>query len=191
MFTRLFQVSCLAVFVSLATFAASAQEVVHALTGTVTSIDPATGTITLKTDDGSEGLFKDLTSSGAPIQFSQLIRAETTPADSFKSKGDRVILFFDGMGDVRTAVALKDLGAGPFVESKGQVIEFNKSRHLIAIRNSSGQTETFLVGAGTVAESAFGAVQGERIEFSKGDQVRVTAAQSQGDKTARFIALAY
>ena len=46
--------------ISSVAIAATAQEVVHALTGTVRSIDPASKTITIFTDNGSEGLFKDL-----------------------------------------------------------------------------------------------------------------------------------
>ncbi len=40
-------------FVSAACSAICAQEIVHAVTGVVTSVDPADNTITIKTNDGS------------------------------------------------------------------------------------------------------------------------------------------
>ena len=48
-----FKVYLLVGYFFLATLAATAQEVVHALIGTVSSINPAAKTITVKTDDGS------------------------------------------------------------------------------------------------------------------------------------------
>jgi hypothetical protein len=38
-----------------------------------------------------------------------------------------------------------------------------------------------------VAEGAFGAVEGERFDPGKGDQVRVTAALANGKEEALFI----
>ena len=54
------QTCCFVGLFSIAAFAANAQEVVHALAGTVTSINSTDKTITIKTDDGSDGVFKDL-----------------------------------------------------------------------------------------------------------------------------------
>jgi hypothetical protein len=55
-------VSCLAFALCLgfSCRAALAQEVVHALTGTVSSVDPTSKTITMFLDSGSQGTFKDM-----------------------------------------------------------------------------------------------------------------------------------
>ena len=60
MFGRLGTFWLLAVYFSLCTITATAQEVVHALTGTVTSMSPGK-TIEVDADDGAEVDFKDLT----------------------------------------------------------------------------------------------------------------------------------
>jgi hypothetical protein len=77
---------------SLCTLAATAQEVVHALTGTVTSMN-AGKTIEVDTDDGSEVEFKDLTKSNIPLEFDKDLRAQAAPADSFNTKGTQVIVY--------------------------------------------------------------------------------------------------
>ncbi len=59
---------------SLATLSATAQEVVHALCGTVRSIDSSAKTITVSTDDGSEGLFRDFPRSNAKQDLLQSYR---------------------------------------------------------------------------------------------------------------------
>jgi glycerate kinase len=98
----------------LTTFSATAQEVVHALCGTVRSINSTAKTITVATDDGSEGLFQDFTKSNVSLDFDKKIRAEATTANAFTKNGVRVIVYYFGNSDERTAVALQDLGLRRF-----------------------------------------------------------------------------
>ena len=105
---------------SLSAFAANAQQVVHALAGTVTYINPTNKTIIISTDDGSEGLFKAMTSN-VSLDFAKELRADSTPADAFTKKGAHVIVYYFGDSDERTAVALQDLGGGPLKKISGTV----------------------------------------------------------------------
>ena len=134
MYAEIFsQVCWLVGFFSLAAFVANAQEVVHALAGTVTYINPTNKTIIINTDDGSEPLFKDMTASNASLDFAKDLRADSTPADTFTKKGAHVIVYYFGDGDERTAVALQDLGGGPLKKISGSVSKFNKHEHLLTI----------------------------------------------------------
>lgn len=170
-----------------ATFAANAQEVVHALCGTVSSINSTAKTITVSTDDGSEGLFKDLTKSNVSLDFDKKIRAAATTADSFTKNGVRVIVYYFGGGDVRTAIALDDLGTGPFEKNIGTVLKFNRHEHVLTVKNQSAVEESFHLSDKTVSETAFGAVAGYELDLEEGEQVRVTAAPLNGSETALFI----
>ncbi len=171
----------------LTTFAATAQEVVHALCGTVSSINSTAKTITVSTDDGSEGLFKDLTRSNVSLHFDKRIRAAATTADSFTKNGVRVIVYYFGDDDVRTAVALQDLGTGPFEKKIGTVVKFNRHEHELTIKDQSAGVESFHVSNKTVSETAFGAAAGDELNLEEGEQVRVTAAPLNGSETALFI----
>jgi hypothetical protein len=185
---RLFsQVCWLVGFFALAAFAANAQEVVHAVAGTVNSINPTEETITILTDDGSEGLFKALVKSNASIDFDRNIRADSIPASAFTKKGARVIVYYIGEGDVRTAVALQDLGGGPFQKISGSVDKFSRHQHLLTIKDATGTSESFRIDPKTVAETAVGVVDGERFGPEKGDKVRVTAILANGSEEALFI----
>jgi hypothetical protein len=181
------QVCCLVGVVSLAALAANAQEVVHALAGTVTSINPTQQTIIIKTDDGSEGLFKDLIKSNVSFDFDRNVRAAAIPASSFTNKGAHVIVYYFGGGDVRTAVALQELGAGPLQKVSGSVYKFNKHEHLLTIKDAAGTNESFRIDPKTVAETPWGAVEGEKFDPGKGDRVRVTAVLANGAEDALFI----
>jgi hypothetical protein len=172
---------------SLTSLAATAQQVVHALAGTVTSINPNAKTITVKTDDGSEGLFKDLINSKTSIQFDPNIRTDATAASDFKNSGVRVIVYYFGNGDVRTVVALRSLGSGPFTITTGTVAGLESGAHTISIKDKSGVVQAFTITSNTVVETGMGAREGFSFQPQKGDRVRVTAATVNGIATAQFI----
>src|SRR3954465_14138364 len=80
-----------------------AQEIVHALCGTVSSINPADKTITLFQDSGSPATFSIKSSSGTRIAFDKKIAEEVTAAKEFQKQGAYVILFYYGIQENRTA----------------------------------------------------------------------------------------
>jgi len=175
-------VACLS-FTTLAT----AQEVVHALVGTVTSINSLTKTISVNTDDGSDGLFKDMPATKTRIEFDRSIRTDSTAADEFQRSGARVIVYYYGNSDVRTVVALRSLGSGPFTTTIGSVVSFNGGHHTISIKDKSGAVTAFEIDADTVVEGETGAEAGSKFHPEKDDQVRLTSKVVNGVPTAVFI----
>lgn len=171
----------------LGSVSATAQEVVHALTGTVSSIDSLSKTIILFQDNGSQEQFKDKTSGKTRIVIDKKISFDATPADSFKNKGAYVIVFYYGDNDDRTAVALKNLGAGPFSSTVGNVVKYEPKAHSIAVKDNTGAVQTFKLTDQTVVESYMGATDGYRFQTQKGDQIRVVASTENGAPTALFV----
>ena len=172
---------------SLATAAAPAQQVVHALAGTISSINTAAKTITVITDDGSDGTFKDLTDPKTPLQFDKGLRAGSIPATAFKDQQGRVVVYYFGEGDARTAVALHNLGPGPFSVVNGTVDKFEKSARSFSIKTEAGTENSFKIIADTVADIGSGATEGLKFEADKGYQVRVVSANLNGVPTALFV----
>lgn len=164
----------------------TAQEVVHALTGTVTSIDASAKTISIYTDNRSEGVFEDMTNSNTPIEFDKDTRANATAVDSFKMKGAYVIVFHFGGGDVLTAVALRNLGAGPFSKDTGTIVKI-EGKNSIAVADESGTIKSFKLAKNTVAETVYGSVIGFKYQPHKGDKVRMTATVVNGNETALLV----
>jgi hypothetical protein len=177
-----------AICFSLVTSFANGQERVHAVSGTVTSINPKIGMIEINTDDGTSGHFKCVRLQGISIDFDKDVKAETTDADKFTATGAHVIVYFFGDGEVRTAVALRVLGNGPFESDKGTVVKVNRHDHLIIIKTRAGADESFRIDPKTVADTTTGVVEGFKLDFDKGDAVQVTATPAAGDKTALLIA---
>ena len=171
----------------LVTFPAQAQEVVHALCGTVRSINSTDKTITIVTDNGTSALFKEMTKPEVRLDFDKRIRAEAIAPDTSTNNGDHVIVYYFGSGDVQTAVALQDLGTGPFKETSGTVIKFDRRERLLTLKKNSGVEESFHLDPKTVAETPYGAMEGLELDAKDGDQVQVTASSVNGNEMALFI----
>ena len=181
---------CACAFTSCLGWAAAslpAQEVVHALTGTVSAINSVAKTMTVFQDNGAQGLFADASNPKVHFVFDKKIEAETTPAGTFDKQGAYAIVFYVGEADSRTAIAIKSLGEGPFKSTEGTVEKFDNRNHSISIEDKTGATQTFKIDDQTVAEGAFGAEEGFKFHADKGDQVRVVSSKTDGTPTALFL----
>jgi hypothetical protein len=167
---------------------ATAQQVVHALTGTVSSIDSVSKTISIYQDNGTQGEFSDATASKPRLAIDKKVSLDTTAADAFKKTGAYVVVLYYGGDHERTAVALKNLGSGPFTSATGTVVKFD-GKHSISVEDSSGSTEVFKITPDTIGEGYLGAVDGLKFQAQKGDKVRVVASKDDSGLTALFVRL--
>lgn len=164
----------------------AAQQVVHALTGTVSSINQAGKTIAVLQDVGGSGVFQNPANAKARVNLDKKIEAGTIAADAFKDNGAYVIVFYYGGSDDRTAVAFKNLGAGPFSSTVGTVKKFERGR-AVTVTDEAGKVQTFKVGAETVAEGYAGAMDGAKFSVGGGDKIRIVSSVVDGNPTALFI----
>ncbi len=179
---------CLALLLSLVASCrtALAQEVVHALTGTVSSIDASDKTITMFLDGGKQGIFKDMTNQKVSMSVDKKLLADSAAPDESRKQGAYVVVFYVGGSDTRGAVALRSLGSGPFTATTGTVAKFEPHRSL-SVQDETGAVQTFALGADTIAEGVSGAVSGLKFQADKGDHVRIVGATKNGTATALFV----
>jgi hypothetical protein len=177
----------LATCFSLAPSIAIAQQRVHALSGTLKTIYPKIQMTEIDTDDGSSGHFQWLKKSDGAIDFEKNVSADAIAADKFTTKDTHVIVYFCGEGEVRTIIALRDLGAGPLANSTGTVVKLDRHEHLLTIKNSKGGEESFHIDPKTVADTEYGVATNYKFDLSKGTQVRVLSTQANGSQTALLI----
>lgn len=167
-------------------FSISAQQVVHALTGTVSSIDKASETIAVLQDVGGDSVFQNPSKPKARVTLDKKIEPGTVAADAFKEGGAYVIVFYYGGSENRTVVAFKNLGSGPFASIVGTVKKYERGRS-ITIQDESGAMQNIKFSADTVAESYAGAVDGLKFQAQGGDKVRIVSSVVDGSPTVRFI----
>lgn len=165
----------------------AAQEVVHALTGSVSSINSNAKTITIFQDNGTQGVFSEPSGSKIRFDLDKKIADETTAAGAFMQQGAYAIVFYYGSISSPTIVALKNLGKGPFAATEGSVTKFESRTHTISVSDHTGTIRTFTINANTVAEGNMGVVEGSKLRAQKGDQVRVVSEMQDGVATALFV----
>ena len=164
----------------------AAQEVVHALTGTVSSIDKATHSIALLQDVGGSNTFQNLAKPKARVDFDKKIQAGTIAADAFKDDGAYVIAFYYGTDENRTLIALKNLGSGPFASTVGTVKKFERGRS-VSVQDQSGALQTFKITPDTVGEADLGVIDGAKFQAQSGAKVRIVSGVVDGAPTALFV----
>jgi len=165
---------------------ASAQMIVHALTGTVKTANIKLGKLTVQTADGTDRDFKVSSASDSSTLKSDL-RSNTISPVGFSKIGDQVIVFYSGFGSDETAIALRDLGPGPFVRTVGTVTHYDKHSRTLTIKPTTGPVQEFQWDDKAAAETSMGAVEGSRFDPHKGTQVRITATTNDGKETAWFL----
>jgi hypothetical protein len=181
--TCLFAVCC-----ALIATAAQAQEQVHALSGTVKSVNEKIGMTQVDTDDGSSGHFRwILFADPEAVDFAKTISSDVVTPDKFTATGHHAIVYYYGQGTVRIVVGLHDLGDGPIESHVGSFVKMGHD-HVLTIKNSEGAEETFHIDPKTVADTAKGVSVGFKFDLSKGDMVRITAAVANGNATALLVA---
>ena len=165
---------------------AVSQQIVHALTGTVSSIDSASKTITLFQDNGSSETY-GVMSAKTRLAFDKRVEADSTEAKTFEKNGSYVILFYFGTDQNRTAVAVKSLGQGPFSSTSGEVTSWNGHQNTISIKGDDGKVQSFKVDDQTVAETYTGVINGSKFGADKGDHVRTVSTLKEGQPLVLFI----
>jgi hypothetical protein len=164
----------------------AAQQVVHALTGTVSSINKAGETIAVLQDVGGDSVFQNPANPKTRVMLDKKIGPGTVSADAFKDNGAYVIVFYYGGSDNRTVVAFKNLGTGPFSSTVGTVKKYERA-HAVTVQDESGAVQIFKIAPDTVAEGYAGVVDGSKFQPSGGDKVRIVSAVVDGSPTVLFI----
>jgi hypothetical protein len=173
---------------SFAMAGARAQEVIHAFAGTLSAVDTRPGkiTMTVAASDNSQGIFKYLANSTSTAALDKKMGAGTVPPDTPLKIGTYVIVYyFSSNGKVRTPIALRDLGPGPFFENSGTIVKI-ENKHSVLVQCKSG-LQSFKIGPDTVAETTLGVVEGYNFKPEKGDEVRVTTTDADGTNPLLFI----
>jgi len=162
-----------------------AQEVVHAVSGVVKSVDPKESFIGVKTNDGSDGNFVYERKLKENIEFDKSIKDGTLEPNGFNKIGDHVLIYYIDKGDQRTAVAIKDFGATALSVASGTVVK--AKHHEMVIKTDKGATQAFNIAKDASAETSMGVVSGLRFDPNDGDRVTVRYTQENGDNVAQFI----
>lgn len=168
---------------------AQAQDVMHAIAGSVTKLDKAGKTIAIKTADGSEEAFKysehtAVRDSRATAHIAQMGAVESYFAGK---EGTRVVVRYTGQGADKTAALVEDFGKDTLKAGRGTVTHFDRAAHTVAIKTDNGAEETYHLGSDAVVDTDHGVVRGTRYVAKEGDKVVVHYTEKEGSKVVHLF----
>jgi hypothetical protein len=163
----------------------AAEDVAHALSGTVTKVDSGAKTIAVKTEEGTEETLKftgkTLVHAGKDVK--------TGAVDTYFAgkEGTHVIVHYTGEGADKVAVGVQDLGKDTVKVSKGTVTHVDKAAHTITVKTADGAEDTYHVAKDASVDTEHGVVKGTEYTAKEGEKVTVHYTEDAGKKIARFV----
>ena len=162
-----------------------AQELVHAMVGTITGSDSITGSITLQLADRTSASFESKPDLSTHIAFDKTLRNESATVNELPKGTTHVIVYYYGLSPA-IVVAVKDLGKR--IESiTGTIASIDEAEQSITIQPETGQSATCYVSNETTVETPYGAVDGTKYSVRKGEKVNSVCTNVAGKEMAQFI----
>jgi hypothetical protein len=184
---RVFIITCIAAAtLGLGHARAWGQSIVYAMTGTIRSVSTTELTAT---SSGVTQTFSLGQKSHPSLDFDKDLREDSTPAADFHKPDAFAVIYYYGLSADKTAVAVKDLGPGPFERTSGTVTHFDKHSHRLTIKTDAGKPEDFIVGENAVIDTGMLVKPGRKADPPNGSHVRVTAIPGKGAPTVVFLRL--
>lgn len=152
---------------------ASAQMMVHGVTGTVKSVTPSYLAV-VSDESAGPNVFHLADGNHVAVNFGTDLRAGSVDAGKFDKVGDFAVVYYYGYGDQRTALAVKDLGQGPFVKATGTVESYDKHSRKLTLKDDAGKEVALTLPEQVVVDTDGGVDLGKKVSLHKGDRVRVT-----------------
>lgn len=171
---------------------ASVQEAEHVVAGAVTGVDKDAKTITVKTADGAEHVFKYGEKTAVRGYHEAAQGAKKGALDSYFAgkEGTHVVVHYTEKGSDKVASSVDDLGKDTVKSSQGVITKVDKKAHRVTIKGEDGAEQTYDFGKDAAGDSEHGVVKGWDYTATKakeGDKVVVQYSDETGKKVVHFF----
>jgi hypothetical protein len=171
---------------------AMAQDVAHAVSGVVTRVDKDAKTLSVKTSDGTEHVFKYSEKTGLHASHEAAAGMKKGAVDSYFAgkEGTSVVVHYTEKGGDKTATWVDDLGKDTVKSANGTITKIDKKAHTLTIKTDDGAESTYAFGKEAASDSQHGVVKGWDYTASKakeGDKVAVEYTEDTGKKVVHFF----
>jgi Cu/Ag efflux protein CusF len=164
-------------------------DVVHAVAGVVTKVDSAAKTITLKTVDGTEHVFKytEKTTVHAAEEGGKGAKAGAVDTYMAGKEGSHAVIHYTGKGADETAVHVEDMGKRSMEVSHGTVTQVDKAARTVTIKAEDGTESTYHVAKDATVDTEHGVTKNSELVAKKGEQATVHYTDEAGKKIVHFF----
>ena len=168
-------------FVFSASLSLAAQDVVHAVDGTVKKLDAGTKTVVVDAKDGTEHTFHY--ASDVTIHGAKDTKKGAVDAAHGVEEGSKVAVHYTVDGGKETAHEVDKIGDDGLKATDGTVSHVDKGAKTIAVKTADGSEETFHMTDRAAKDTGKDVAEG----VDKSAKVTVYYTEKAGVKTAHFI----
>jgi hypothetical protein len=158
-----------------------AQDVVHAIDGTVKKVDSGTKTLVVETKDGTEHTFHY--SSDVAVDGAKDTEKGTVDAAHGVTEGSKVAVHYTVDGGKETAHEVDKIGDDGLKATDGTVSHIDRGAKTIAVKTADGSEQTFHLTDRAAKDTGKGVATG----VDKSAKVTVYYTEKAGVKTAHFV----
>jgi hypothetical protein len=169
------------VFALTTSLSLAAQDVVHAVNGTVKKVDAGTKTLVVETKDGTEHTFHY--ASNVTVDGAKDTAHGTVDAAHGIAVGSKVAVHYTSVGAKDTVHEIDNIGDDGLKATDGTVSHVDRGAKTIAVKTADGTEETFHMTDRAAKDTGKGIAEGA----DKSAKVTVYYTEKAGTKTAHFI----
>jgi hypothetical protein len=173
------------VFALTTSLSLAAQDVVHAVNGTVKKVDAGTKTLVVETKDGTEHTFHY--ASNVTVDGAKDTAHGTVDAAHGIAVGSKVAVHYTSVGAKDTVHEIDNIGDDGLKATDGTVSHVDRGAKTIAVKTADGTEETFHMTDRAAKDTGKGIAEGA----DKSAKVTVYYTEKAGTKTAHFIKEAF
>jgi hypothetical protein len=164
-------------------------DLVHAVAGVITKVDGAAKTISLKTADGTEHVFRytEKTTVHVAKEGGEEAKAGTVDTYMAGKEGTHAVVSFTGKAGEETATHVQDLGRHSLQISEGTVTRVDKTARTVTIRSKDGSEDTYHVAKHATIDTDHGITKDSELVAKKGEKITVHYTQEAGEKIAHLV----
>jgi hypothetical protein len=164
-------------------------DVVHAVAGIVTKVDSAAKTITVKTADGAEHVFKytETTTVHAAKKGAEDTKSAAVSSYMAGKEGTHAVIHYTGEGADQTAVHVDDLGKDSLHVGQGTVTRVDKGARTVTIKAEGGTESTYHVAKDATIDTEHGVTKDSQLIARKGEKATVHYTDKAGKKVVHLF----
>jgi hypothetical protein len=172
-------------FALTASLSLAAQDVVHAVDGTVKKVDTGSKTMVIETKDGTDHTFHYV--GNVTVDGAKDTEHGTVDAAHGVTEGSKVAVHYTSEGGKDTVHEIDKIGDDGLKTTDGTVTHVDRGAKTIAVKTADGSEETFHLTARAAKDTGKGIGEGA----DKSAKVTVYYTEKAGTKTAHFIKAAF
>jgi hypothetical protein len=164
-------------------------DVVHAVAGIITKVDSAAKTVTLKTVDGTEHVFRYTEATTVHVAHTASKEAKTGAMDTYMAgrEGSHAVIHYTGEGADKTAVHVEDFGKNSMQVGEGTVTRVDKGARTVTIKAKDGTEETYHVAKDATIDTEHGVTKDSELIAKKGEKATVHYTDEAGKKIVHLF----